>query len=415
MKKLIFPFLLLTGLHLPAQDIDYITVRAEYTRLPLAPLKAPAKNYQVIILADYLQKIETQKAEHQARSAKAESDYQAALKQYEETLKKATAQHETELNVWFRLTPPQQAVMPKPVMPVIPLPVKENVAEFVPEKTFNTDLLASTAIKLEGFNRLPENPVIVQVNLSGFESEEPKISSKTEKKKNAAGESVDVSQYYYQMNYRHVFKVKILQPDGKYIMDEMYSPTTQMSSYSSKSFPTQAELQTYWSTNKNTEMAALQEKVVNDNFRTLNEHLNNNYGYVKSARGVSIAYVDEKSGYDDLKEAMAFAKNGYGLIADKNSFATAETELRKAIGKWETALAESNVKNKKARIDEDVTEALLMNLSEVYIWINDFSKSQEYISRLAGFKLSMKEKGLVRSSESFMTDQKKRFESNAGK
>jgi hypothetical protein len=415
MKRTATLIFLLTAIFLKAQDIDYLPLRIEYTRLPLNPLKAGVKNYQVIIIADYLQKIETQKADHMARSAKAESDYQAALKEYDETLKKVSAQHETDLNVWFRLTPQQQAVMPRPVMPVIPMPVKATVVEIVPEKTFNTDLLASTAVKLEGFNRLPENPAIIQVNLSGFENEEPKMITRTEKQKNAAGQSVDATVYVYQVNYRHIFKVKILQPDGKYIMDELYAPSAQMSTHTTKSFLTQSELQTYWTTNKNTELATLQEKAVNDNFKSLNDHLNNNHGFVKLARSVSVAYVDEKTAYDDLKEAMAFAKTGYGLIGDKNSFAAGETELRKAIAKWEAALAESNIKNKKARIDEDVTEAILMNLAEAHVWLNDFAKAQDYISRLAGFKLSMKEKGMVRNSESFMLDQKKRSENNTGK
>jgi hypothetical protein len=415
MKKSVFILCTLLSFAAIAQDIDYVPVRVEYTRLPLAPLNAPQKNYQVIMIADYLQKIETQKADNQARALQAENDYQAALKQYDEAVKKAQVQHDTELNVWFRLTPQQQAVMPKPVMPVIAPPVKATVIETVPEKVFNTDLLSSTAIKLEGFNRLPQSPVIIQINLSGFENEEPKMITKTEKQKNAAGQQVDVTMYANQFNYRHILKVKILQPDGKYIMDELYAPSTQMSSYTSKSFATPAELQTYWNTNKNTEMASLQEKVVNNNLASFNELINNSYGYVKQVRNVNVAYVDEKTGYDDLKDALASAKSGYGLIGSQNSFTQGEAELRKAISKWEAALTESNIKNKKARIDEDVTEALLMNLSEVYIWINDFSKAQEYISKISGFKISMKEKGIVRNSESFMLDQKKRFENNSGK
>lgn len=415
LKKTSFILFLFLTAALKAQDIDYVNVKVDYTRLPLHPMNAPAKNYQVIIIADYLQKIETGKAENQALKSKAENDYLAAMKEHDEKVQKASAQHETELNVWFRLTPQQQAVMPKPVMPVIQAPVKMVVPDYVPEKVFNTDLLSSTAVKLEGYNRLPQSPVIIQINLSGFESEEPKMITKTEKQKNAAGQMADVSVVAYQFNYRHIFKVKILQPDGKYITDELFAPSTQMNSYTTKTFATAEELQAFWNTNKNSELAKVQEKVVTDNFNLFNEFINNEYGFVKQSRYIPVAFVDEKTGYDDLKEALAFAKTGYGLIGDKNSYTQGEAELRKAISKWEAALKESNVKNKKARIDEDVTEALLMNLSEVYIWINDFTKSQEYISKISGFKISMKEKGIIRGSEIFMLDQKKRMENNNGK
>lgn len=395
-----------------AQDIDYANVKADYIRLPLTPLKKDVKNYQVLVLADYLQKNEQLKATYQASAKAADAEYAAASKKYWETRKQDSLNVENQLNVWFRLTPAQQSVTPKPTFIPQPAPVKTPVVEPLYDKVFNTDLLASQNIKLEGFNRLPEKAVIIQLNLAGFEYQEPVLTTQKKSIKGADGKYTDVPYYLYQFNYRHVIKMKILGPDGKYVLDESFAPSMNYASFRSKEFATQAELDTYWATQKTAEIVAAQDKVVIDNLRQINEQLNNNYGFVPQTRYVQVAYVDAKSKYEDLKDALVSAKSGYASISQPGTYQQGVDQLNAAILKWETALKESNIKSKKARVNENVTEALLMNLGEAYIWLGNYSKSQEYIFRLQTFKLSAKEKRLVGSTESFMNDQKLRAEKN---
>lgn len=415
MKRIATILLLFITVSSFAQDIDYAGIKVEYTRLPLAPLDKSVKNYQVLILADYLQKIEQQKANYQTRLAQAEADHQNALKQYDEVLKQSSIAHQQNLLAWARLTPQQQAVTPKPEMPLIPPPVKATVTEDIYEKTFNTDLLSSQHIKLEGFNRLAENSLIIQINMTGFERAEPTATTIKKKIKGADGVTTEQPVHVYQFNYRHIFKLKILGADGKYLMDEPFAPSLNFSTHTTKDFLTPGELLNYWSTSKAAEIGAAQEKAVIDNLKLVNEMINSNYGYVKMARSFSVIYVDEKANYDDLKEAMNHAKNGYLQIGNTATFEQGADLLRRAINIWETALKESNIKNKKARIDEDVTEALIMNLAEANAWLNDFTKAQEYITKLGNFKISMREKNFSKATEAFMLDQKKRMESNAGK
>lgn len=81
-KKIALALLFLFSLSVNAQNIDYANIKVDYTRLPLKPVSKDIVNYQPLIIADYLAKIEQQKIENQNASAKAEADYQQALKQY---------------------------------------------------------------------------------------------------------------------------------------------------------------------------------------------------------------------------------------------------------------------------------------------------------------------------------------------
>lgn len=411
-KKITLSLFLLISYASIAQNIDYAKLNVEYTRLPLKPVSKDVKNYQTIILADYLVKIEQQKAEQQAAAAKSEADYQLALKQYWSKRNQDSLAYENSLNVWFRLTPQQQAVTPRPQMPLVPIPTKATTNEPLLEKTFNLDLLATTHIKLEGFSKLPEKALIIQMNLTGFEKDEAKSTTEKKQIKRADGKTVDSTVFVYKFNYRHIIKLKIIQPDGKFLTDEAYGPSLGFTTYTSKFFANQADLDAYWKTAQNTEIGNAQEKIVVDNIKSINEMLNNNYGYVPQSRGVVVGYVNEKKMYDDFKDALANAKNGYAIIGKNETSAQGKDYLQKAVTTWETAMKESNPSNKKARIDEDVTECLLMDLSEAYVWLEDFTKAQECLTKLDAFKLSMKEKNIKAGTKAFLTDQSIRVAAN---
>ena len=149
-----------------------------------------------------------------------------------------------------------------------------------------------------------------------------------------------------------------------------------------------------------------------DNLKSINEMINNNYGYVLQSRAVVVGYVNEKKLYDDFKDALSNAKNAYAIIGKKETNAQGKDYLQKAVTTWETAMKESNPSNKKARVDEDVTECLLMDLSEAYVWLEDFTKAQEYLTKLDGFKLSMKEKNIKAGIKAFLADQSIRVAAN---
>lgn len=411
-KKITLFLFLLTGFSSFAQNVDYINAEVTYTRLPMKPISKDIKNYQALIIADYTAKNEQAKTDFQNATAKADADYQMALKQYWTKRNQDSLLYENSLNVWFRLTPQQQAVTPRPQLLATTPPVKTATSEPLLEKTFNTELLASTNIKLEGFTKLPEKALIIQINLTGFEKDAAKPVTQKKQVKGADGKTTDVDVFVYQFNYRHMTKLKIFQPDGKYLMDEAYAPSLNFSTYTSKDFPTQAELDTYWKTAQNPEISAVQEKIVLDNLRSINEMLNSDYGYVSQSRSVAIGYVNEKKMYDDLKDALNNAKNAYAAIGKKETSAQGEDYLHKAITAWENALKESDPDHRKARINQDVTEALLIDLSEAYIWLNDYTKSQEYLTKLDNCKLSFRKKGFRSSIHAFHDVQNTRYLAN---
>ena len=92
--------------------------------------------------------------------------------------------------------------------------------------------------------------------------------------------------------------------------------------------------------------------------------------------------------------------------------ATAKTKLQNAVHLWNTALQESDVKNKKARIDKDVTIAIDFNLLECYFALNDVANGEKTITALNVIDLSSNKRKLKDEYETLFNDLKKRLANN---
>ena len=74
-------------------------------------------------------------------------------------------------------------------------------------------------------------------------------------------------------------------------------------------------------------------------------------------------------------------------------------------------LKESNIKDKKARIDKNVTAAIYCNLAEAYIWLNEFDNAEINANKAIGVGVNKYEKH-GRALIPFIRDVKNRFNAN---
>ncbi len=71
-----------------------------------------------------------------------------------------------------------------------------------------------------------------------------------------------------------------------------------------------------------------------------------------------------------------------------------------------------NMEDKKARIDENISIALMFNVLEASLYLNDFEKVDDYISRLGKIKLNYSEKENLKSITTRKEDREKRMLAN---
>ena len=437
MRQLFITLLLLSGVASYAQNIDDEKVVFKYTRLPSEPIDKTLKSYTSGVelafagenaqkMAEYEQKVKEAEEQYEKdmlvwkeEDIKAEEVYQKELAEWKIEDEKAEQVYQKELEEYNKKSSikkladkelhnegkptkrsPQKPYKKTPSIPRKNLPEKPEI-----QKAYDTDLLANTYVKLQGFNKAADNAVVVTVTLYGFECLEPELITVTKSELNSTGKAYNqVNYYHYETKYKYPMSVKVEVPGKGVIYSESFTKLTEFSvaktnSAKNSSFPT----------NKESYRKSLEDKVLADNLKYIDTMVNNRFGYVPVEREIKL-YTVKKEEYIDYKNAFDDAMAGYRILSENK--AGAQEKLKAAIARWESAMAESDPENKKARVDEDVTIITIINLMEAYMWMDDYANAEKYLDKFNTMDASKKQKKYVNELEELMKLQKTLYTTN---
>ncbi|MEX2379434.1 MAG: hypothetical protein WD530_01725 [Vicingaceae bacterium] len=289
-----------------------------------------------------------------------------------------------------KLNLPNKPIYKEPQKPVYDAPNTSGILMYDPA------VLANTYITLHAYEKANDADIEILVNIKNFEYAEPQSVTKETSYYNTQTKRTEKGQEtYYETKYRHPATVKVTK-NGNVIHNQMVEPANEYKEYSSKSLPNKYNL----------EKASVENTMV-----TINNYINSEFGYAPIELTTKVGYVKNKKGeYDDLEKALSLATSAYN--ASKNDKEAAKADLSAAVKIWDTALRESDVDDKKARINEKVTTMLLFNLSVANMYLDNYDASQKNLNALNNLKLSFSEKNLSEEHKALLDDRRKRFEIN---
>lgn len=392
-------------------------LKFNYTQLPSAPLDAAIVNYTSTVNLMYVDAINEEKAKALAEYEAEMADYprieQQAKANYDERLAQYKVEKEAYDNKSAGKKFIEKNVLEENTKPSNPgsyyPPAKPYLREIKSQKVFNQEMLSNTYLKLEGFNLATENAVIITVDMYGYEGLDPEF--KTEKRK--MFNSKTKAEYYdtytwYETSYKHPMNLKIETPDGQVLFNETFTEFNDF--IIAKTKETKGSSQAM---NRESYVKSLQDKAVTQNLKIINAFINDNYGYRVVERKSTIYSVKEKKhDYSDYKSAFISANDGYSLLV--SDFEAGSVKLKEAIVLWETALKESDTEDKKARINQKVTLVTYYNLIDAYIALNEFSKAESVLNKLAMESDKKKETNKIDEYKLYLKDIKDRWEINNG-
>lgn len=401
-----------------AQDIDNNDISFTYIQLPLTPLNKNLKNYQAEIIQKFDELTKQKKAAYDAEVKQAQDTYNAEVIKHDKLQKAAYEDYERQMEIWNKKTlaeqlllanqKPQPVIIPKPVLYVPPVPIYP--------KNYDSQLLAGKYLKLNGYSNAATNAVKITVTMFGYDYQNPVLQEKVTQKATAATANTpakpEIRKYYYTIKYKHMMSYKVETPDEGVITEVFPPELDNYQDYNTGDYDSVKYLSAYWQNNQKTILEQIQDRVVADNLNTINNQLNNKYGFNKLNYATLLSVVDEKQNYQDYKEAYVAAENAYKLIGNDVSKSQAVPELKKAVEKWENAMKESQPNNKKARVDGGVTAITILNLIEAYIWLDDYTNAKSYIDKLKTLDPSRKERHRMERLEGLLAAQKQRYEAN---
>jgi hypothetical protein len=395
-----------------AQKINEATVEYVNIKAPLIPLLAQIKNYQVILLAPYVEKNKELKALYENEVKKAKWEYDSSLKQYPKDVKAAEQKYADEMEEYKKKNLAEKIIEKrillennKPVKTLTYQPSLREVPKPVLQTEYNLTDLASTYIKLENYENNPADAVKIVITLYGYDYTQPRLMNIQRNVLNfgKSGTSSGMQTYYYsEYSYRHPMSYKVILPDGKELLNKIPQP---LNSYK---IAKSGESTTYFAINEELLVKTTEEKILQDNLTYINKELNDNFGFYKESRKAVLYKVKDKNDeYGDL--TTAFNKANTGLIDLLSNEEDAKTALMSSAETWLKALGEVNLKDKKARIDEDIAIAICFNLLETYYALKNYTEGIAIIEKLNAFNMSNRQRMIKNQFQNDFIDLKKRM------
>ena len=386
-----------------AQKIEDTVLKYEYVQQPLSPLEG-LESYNFTVNTPYPEN-------NDALMAQAEREYQERLAGYPAEVEEAQRIHDEtvanyddqvalaqenfklETEAFDKLSAIEKLALeegrPKLRMPYKPGPFRAPSEPYYIEPNtstsiiFKPEVLADTYLSVEGFDEGTTNALTGTVEMEAFESSQPerKVSSKRVYN-STTKQYVDQKTYSFETATKRPTRL-ILEFNGQTIYNDIFEGTGDYTTTTTASSPN---------------MFQLEKDNVSNILSKINKFINEQHGFVKVPATLTVRAPKNKGDYDDLEKAGKLAKRGINPMGSSDGV----EELTEAIRVWETVLGESDLNDKKARINNKVTQSLYQNLIEAAIFREDFVRAQDFLVLLGEMDLKNSEESWVKSRTSFL-------------
>lgn len=383
MKK-IMVLACLISLQVTGQNIDDNFVNFNYTQLPLISVDESLRSYRFEVVTDVEGANMDSTATYQIRLDNAVSIYQ---KRMDTWLSKMSLIQQQE-----NATGASQSANypPKPSLELVVKPVQHTV----------TTNASAEGIKISGFNE-GDNGLLVRYTLLPIKNVKFSYSKK--------GEAAN-TKYDYKCSYMLQAKMEVIDPNNTVLFEKMVgrAKTKGLGKYKST-----YDFTKWYMNNRETFYAQIESEGRKAAIAGSGSALDNQFGYINKSRKAEIYSVKKYKDYDYTDVVMAYNQTTEALlkVGNDRDRSGAMDDLEEAREMWLKILEESNLQNKKERINAKISAMIWCNLAEIAVWMADFNEADNQVSKTMNSGI-MKAKSHIKGEKSFYADQKNRWNAN---
>ena len=367
-------FFLLSGLILSnyffSQNIKDNKISINYIQLPKQKIDESISTFFTIYKDSYIEKNKEQLSIYQFKVDSAEADQQIKIKIWESLRNTTKRNYLDSLSVW-KQNIARGINRIKPTEPIYP-DYPEPYFLFPPVLSKSlSELMSNKSINISGFS---EGNSGVRIEMDNLGLDVVSIKGRYTNQ----GKS-----YVVTARYKMPIIIKTF-IGGKLLHEKQYH--NKLASHALFKGKTEYDYE-IWKLNtieNNDDIwINLQRKLWNTAINNISSELDSEIGYPKKRENTDIYIVKkfQDYNYDQLLTAYNYAESGYGQVGLDRNKSRAKAQLIKAINIWEEEMKESDLANKKSRINSKISGLISANLADAYFWIEDFEKSNFYINK----------------------------------
>ena len=388
MKKLSILLILALGFQLEAQNIDDNFITFSYIQVPLIPIEEGNRFVHITVEQDVAQANQDSSANYHIRLANATSLYEQKLSEWYTKMSLLQQQENTGG------VSQSQNYPIKPCLEYVPTPIMHSL---------DVQNLSSTveSLKIPGFQN-GKTGIMVKIKVL------PLRDIRINERKSGSGAQ---TKYNYSCNYYLPVKIEVYSPSGAPLFEKVIGNkkrTKSLGVYKSK-----FEFADWFMKNRASVYAQAEKQGRIASIKASSQVLENQFGFVKKSRKAEIYSVKKYKDYSYSDIASAYSKTNEALLQIGNSVdrSAAYDALKTARNMWTDILEESNLQNKKERINAKVSAIIWCNIAEISVWMGDFNNVDVHTQNIKNSGV-FKAKNHINGEGSFYKDQKIRWAAN---
>tara|TARA_B110000459_G_scaffold58957_1_gene66157 strand:+ start:1671 stop:2840 length:1170 start_codon:yes stop_codon:yes gene_type:complete len=387
MKYLIILFALFTS-SAYAQNIDDNFINFSYIQVPLIPIDQDERFLQFEVATDVVSANLDSTTNHLIRKKNAMDLYE---KQMSEWYSKMGLLQQVENTI---------AVSQADKYPL--KPALQLILEPVLNATDPGNLLSSAeALKISGFQN-GNNGILVSFKVSPIRD-----FRITYKKTGLAAQT----SYTYSCTYYLSARMIVSNQDGTVLLESTVGNTKRTkslgkykSTYSFLDWIMKNREVVYGQAETQGRIAAIQ---------AASGLLQSKFGFVNKSRRAEVYSVKKYKDHDYTDVTRAYNKTSEALLIVGKSpdRSGAYDKLKEARDMWDVILEESNLQNRKERINAKISSIIWCNIAEISVWMGDFYRVEAETQKIKNSSI-FKSKNHINGEVSFYGDQKNRWKAN---
>ncbi len=382
--KNLYLFALLFSFQLSAQNIDDNYVNFNYTQLPLVKVDESLRSYRFEVGTD-------------VQGANADS---AMI--YQMRLDLAMKNYETQMETWLsQMSLLQQQENTTGLSQAANYPQKPSLEVVLkPLQHTSTTTASAAGIKISGYSE-GNDGLLVRFLLQPIKNVRFNYSKK--------GEGSN-TKYDYKCSYTLQTKVEVVHPEKGTIYEKTLGGTRNKGLGKYKST---YDFKKWYMNNRANFYTQIESEGRSAAISSTASTIDGQFGYINKSRKAEVYSVKKFKDYDYTDVIMAYNKTSEALmmVGGSRDRSNAYDALDEAREMWLEILQESNLQNRKERINAKISAMIWCNLAEIAVWMADFTQADIQVSNVQNSGV-FKAKNHINGETSFYNDQKNRWKAN---
>ena len=250
---------------------------------------------------------------------------------------------------------------------------------------FTKTNLIDTYLNLAGYKRVNKNEDIeITANIGEFIVWSELRNTHRTKTKDKEGVEHTKYTYNLEVKYSQAMSIEVFNRESKTLLDEYIFSNSNTRSWTSSSYSSMSELDSYWRYSRTTRLADLQKDLIREGMNKIADLINDSFGYKIIKDKAKFGTIGKKKHpeYDIFQRNADILVKAFELMRADKSLEPVREKASPALAFYHDQAAKYKTGNKDQK---KLKHLCLFNQALAYFWLEDFDQAETLANSILKF------------------------------